>query len=425
MSNDVTLTRPAGAQLPAAFQNTKAAAVFQNANLETGSEGIEGSYPIIKFAGKVWSLQYRGENRKFMRPDGDGARGSIDAIFIRMATNKAKTFYPPGFKEGSKEKPICWSDDGARPDPAVPPSQKQAPACAACPKNVFGSRVTDDGKNAKACGDHKRTAVVLDPAMVQALLGMPLSEPCLLRVPAASLNDFSTFCDTMKAQGFPIQSFITKISFDPTKNYPKFKFEAVKPLSPEEGEIVMAYRDDVVAHRIVSDSAMVADGTEETMTGADQAGTTAGTTTQGPNLGAYTQPDTGGAQPNPQTQTSISPGTNGQTSHVPANVVPLNVAPRQEALNPNPPRDVTGPTGVQTERLSPAAQALEMARKAADKANADMAALVAQAEKEAQAAADTKPPLEMKTQDVVEREPGAGATALDDDINAKINALLG
>lgn len=421
MSNDVTLTGPAGANLPAAFKNAKVATVFQNADLETGSEGIEGSYPIIKFAGKVWSLQYRGENRKFMRPDGDGARGSIDAIFIRMATNKAKTFYPPGFKDGSKEKPVCWSDDGARPDPAVPPSQKQAPACAACPKNVFGSRVTDDGKPAKACGDHKRTAIVLDPAMVMALLGIPLSEPCLLRVPAASLNDFSTFADTMKAQGFPLQSFVTKISFDATKNYPKFKFEAVRPLTDEEGVIVMAYRDDVVAHRIVSDSAMVADGAEDVPAVPAEGNTVA--SQPGPNLGM----NAGGQsqdQPNPQTQTSISPGNTSQmTNVVTGQVIPLNVAPRQEALNPNPPRDVTGPTGVQTERLSPAQQALAMAQKAL----ADEQAAAAKAAPTAE-----QPPLEMQTQDVVERpkeeaEPGAGPATndFDKDINDRISKLLG
>lgn len=381
MSTDISTLKPAGVQLPAAFQGKTAAAVFKTEVMEKGSEGIEGSYGIIKFAGKVWSLQYRGENRKFMRPDGDGPRGSIDVLFIRSAVNKAKTFYPPGFKDGSKEKPICWSNDGVKPDPAVPPSQKGAPACAACKNNVFGSRVTDDGKPSKACGDHKRNAVVIDPKLVEVLLGMPLSEPVLLRIPAASLNDFASFSDTMNAQGFPLQSFICKISFDPTKNFPKFNFEAVRPLDAAEAEIVMAFRHDPMSTRIISESAVVNDGADtavEEAQGSATNGTLQGTV-QGPNLGTG-QAGAGKAYVQPQ-------GTS-------AEVVSLNIAPRAEALNPNPPQDVKGPTGVpQNGRPTPAEQAAAMA------------------------AAQAQP------QDVA--EPGTGTTALDASINDQIAKLLG
>lgn len=367
MSTDLTSLKPAGAQLPAAFQGKKAAQVFQGKDLEKGSEGIEGSYPIIKFGGKVWSLQYRGENRKFMRPDGDGPRGSLDVIFVRTATNKAKTFYPPGFKEGSKEKPICWSNDGAKPDPAVPPSQRPAPACAACPKNVFGSRVTDDGKQAKACGDHKRTAIIVDPALVVAVLGMPLSEPALLRIPAASLNDFSTFCDTMAAQSFPIQTFVCKISFDTTKTFPKFVFEAIRPLSDEEGLIVLAFRDDPLSVRIISEGVAVNDGADDGAV----AGMEASAPVTGPNLGAGQAPSQGSLHQS--NGVSVNQTVQGSQSGVvvPLNVaqgaqsgsvVPLNVAPRPEALNPNPPKDVAGPTIVQTDRPTPEQQAQQMAQ---------------------------------------------------------------
>lgn len=378
---DMTISRPpGGAQLPAAFQGKTVAKAFLNqTDLETGSEGIEGGYPILKFAGKVWSLQWRGENRKFLRPDGDGPRGSIDMIFARMATNKAKTFYPPGFKDGSREKPICWSNDGARPDPAVPPSQKQSAACAGCPKNVFGSRVTDDGKQAKACGDHKRTAIIIDPKLVSDLLGVAFSEPVLLRIPAASLTDFGIFSDTMKAQGFPIQSILVKVSFDPTKNYPKFKFDAVRPLDDAEGDIVKLYRNDPTATRIIADSGVpVDDGAVDAMAGDDQSQgqQSQSVVNQGPNLGM--------TQPNPQTQTSISPGA--QTGQV----VPLNVVPRVEALNPNPPQDLKGPTGVQADRLTPEQQAQAMAAQAAQGA-----------------------------------APEPGTTAFDADIEARINQLLG
>lgn len=374
MSTDLTSLTPAGgAPLPAAFQGKTVAKAFQDkTDLEKGSEGIEGGYPILKYAGKVWSLQYRGENRKFLRPDGDGPRGSIDMVFTRISAAKAKTFYPPGFKDGSREKPICWSNDGARPDPAVPPSQKQAPACAACPKNAFGSRITDDGKQAKACGDHKRTAVIIDPNLVSALLGMTLSEPVLLRIPAASLVDYGTFCDTMDAQGYPVQSIVTKVSFDPAKNYPKFKFEAVRPLNDAEGDVARAIRTSPAAERIIADTGNVADGADDAMAGADQA-VGATVVQNGPNLG------TGAGQGQP---------AESQTQHN-ATVVQMPVAPRAEALNPNPPQTLTGPTAVQAERLTPEQQAQQMAAQTHDT------------------------PVD------------PAAAGFDDDINARISKLLG
>lgn len=395
MSTDITTMRPAATQLPAAFQGVKAAQVFVNADLETGSEGIEGAYSVMKYGGKVWSLSHRGQLYKFMRPDGDGPRGSIDAIFIRAGLNKAKTFYPPGFKEGSREKPICWSNDGAKPDMAVPPSQRQAPACAACPNNVFGSRMTDDGKQAKACGDHKRTAIVLDPQLVQSVLNMPLNEPIMLRIPAASLNDFSIFADSMKAQGFPIQSFVCKISFDPSKNFPKFKFEAIRPLTEQEGAIVMAFRDDPLSIRIIADSSAPADGADEPQLPANG---NPNVVVTGPNLGAgqnsgaqvqYPQGVVVTSTPNTAQQGTVQGAQNGTAQgQQTAQVLPLNVAHRQEALNPNPPQALSGPTGVQTvpERPTPEQQAAQM-----------------------------------------QPEPGAGApvTDFDADINSRIAKLLG
>lgn len=252
MSN-VTVFNRGGATLPTAFQNQRAADVFQGQEFEKGSEGIQGGYGLIKYAGKVWSLQYKGRNYPFLRKDDGTPRGAIDLIIVRAATTLAKTFYPGGFVPGTKDRPTCWSNDGVRPDPSVP--QKQANTCASCAKNVFGSRTTDDGKPAKACGDHKRLAVILDPQLAMDTLGQFVNDPLLLRVPAASLNDLVVFSDTMDGQGFPLPSFVTRLSFDHTKNFPKFKFEAIRPLASNEGTIVLQVRNDPATNRIISEQA--------------------------------------------------------------------------------------------------------------------------------------------------------------------------
>lgn len=300
MSNELTTLRPGGTALPAAFANARPAAAFQNQNIESGAEGIEGGYPILKYAGKVFSLQQQGVARPFIRKDDGTARGSVDVIVVRSATHKAKTYYE-NFKEGSKDKPICFSNDGVRPDPSVqtPPSRN----CAACPKNVFGSKITDEGKQAKACGDHKRTAVVVDPALALETFGAPIDEPALLRIPAASLTDFALYAQQMEHQNFPLPSIVTRVTFDITKNYPKLKFEAIRPLTDDEGVVAMALRDGPTAIRIVSDS--VAEGDEPEPTGVTGNGN--------------------GGDPAKQLTTQVAPGVNGNgqqgqpvlTGHVP------------------------------------------------------------------------------------------------------------
>lgn len=254
MSNDITSLRPnAGAsQLPAAFQGAASAPIFHGQQFESAADGMEGSYGVIKYAGKVFSLQYRGQNYKFLRPDDGTPRGSIDVIFVQLPRHKAKTYYE-NYTEGSKERPLCWSNDSITPDAAVP--FKQSPACATCPKNVFGSRTTENGTPAKQCSDHKRTAVVLDPQLALEVLGAPLSEAVLLRIPAASLNDFGTFGTFMDKQNHPIQSIVTRIKFDPTKPFPKLQFEGVRPLSNAEGEIAIAIRNETTTQRIVAEVA--------------------------------------------------------------------------------------------------------------------------------------------------------------------------
>lgn len=332
--SSLTTLKPAGAanSLPASFQGQKAAAIFQDQEFEHGSEGVEGGYGIIKYAGKVWSLQIKGENKPFLRQDDGTPRGAIDVVFTRTATNKAKTYYK-SFVEGSKEKPICSSNDGIKPDANV--IDKQSVACAICPHNVFGSRVTDDGKQAKACSDHKRAAVVLDPQLALEALGYPLSEPVLMRIPAASLQDFSNFGDTMHQQGFPLPSFVTRISFDITKTYPKLKFEAIRRLSDEEGVVAMQLRNGNNALRIIADSAPGEAALEE-VTAAAAAGMSAPREEAQPTQVAA-----------PQQETTT-------------NVVPMNIAPRAEAIQQViPPQQVTQPTAVP--RPTPQAQAQAMA----------------------------------------------------------------
>src|SRR6478736_243413 len=125
--------------------------------------GITGGFAVISYKGKTWKTKYRGDERLITRNDvvGDGSKdpaASIEVVIIKASPHISKIYYEKGFTEGDMAPPDCWSVNGLAPDPAA--SKKQSPSCASCPKNVFGSKISDNGSKGKACADSKRLAVV-------------------------------------------------------------------------------------------------------------------------------------------------------------------------------------------------------------------------------------------------------------------------
>lgn len=237
----------------------KPAPMFQQAlgaaPQESLAEGIGASYPVIHYTGKVWSLNYRGERKPFVRPDDGTPSSYLDVIILRQAHSKSKSYYPkwdPNSAGG--ERPICSSLDSIVPDDDV--TEKQANACAICPRNVW--KTNAEGVKTRECTDYKRLAVLVMPAQTKAMFGTPLMEPAFLRIPPASLNDLATFGEKMNAMGWHYSSYITRISFDPTKPHPKMVFEAVKGLTDAEAPIVLPLRDDPNALRITGEDKVAA-----------------------------------------------------------------------------------------------------------------------------------------------------------------------
>jgi len=217
--------------------------------------GIQGGYGVMGYKGKVWTAKYKGEEQPLMRPDGDGPRNSIDAVILKAPAVVSKIFYEGVFVEGSTATPDCWSTNGVTPSPAA--AKKQNDVCITCPKNAWGSKISQDGKptKGKACSDAKRLAIVPanptkeDPDMLRNEMW---GGPMLLRVPAASLQDLAKHGERMKAQGYPYQSFITKIAFDPKEAYPKFTFEPVRPLTDAEADVVIELVKGAQVERVIA-----------------------------------------------------------------------------------------------------------------------------------------------------------------------------
>ena len=214
------------------------------------SAGVQASFGVIGYKGKVWSIKYRGEEVQLLRQDGDGARNSIEVVLLASAKNLSKIFYASGYTEGANAAPDCFSTDGIVPSASA--VSKQSPTCASCPQNVWGSKISEvSGKPTKRCADSKRIALVPLQDISNEIYGGPL----LLRVPAASLQELAQYGQKMQQLGYPHYAIGTRISFDTEVSYPRFQFSAIRPLTDDEAHQVVVLRNSPAVARILAEAA--------------------------------------------------------------------------------------------------------------------------------------------------------------------------
>ena len=214
----------------------------------TLSANIPASFAVIGFKGKVWSVRYRGETTHIMAENNRDPAGSLELVVFKSAVPVSKTFYEKAYVEGSNDPPDCMSMNGLVPEANVP--KKQAPECSTCPNNQWGSRLTPDGKKAKACADGKRLAVGLMP-LTQTLTAFG---PALLRVPPTSLQDLSAYGDLLAQHGYPEHALVTRVSFDMKEAYPRFQFQAVRALTDGEADAAIDLRASPEVARILAEA---------------------------------------------------------------------------------------------------------------------------------------------------------------------------
>lgn len=205
------------------------------------SQGVGLTFPVVSFRGKVWRVLSGGEERIIENADGDPA-ASIKVVIAKSSPSVSKIFYEKKYAEGDDAPPDCFSTDGVAPDPSAP--KKQCATCAACPQNQFGSRITEDGKKAKACSDNRRMAVVFFPKVDSAL------GPCLLRVPPTSLAGLVKLKQALDKAGVPYQAVAVKIGFDQTVSYPKLTFVPTDILDVDQAKVIRDWMDDAVMESI-------------------------------------------------------------------------------------------------------------------------------------------------------------------------------
>jgi hypothetical protein len=150
----------------------------------------------------------------------DSAELPIEAVVIKAFDNM-RTYY------SGDEKIICASTDGITPSKKMLSKSNSAPQakqCAACPQNSWGSRITPNGKRAKACTEYATLQIIA------------LNEPhhALLRVPSTSLRSFRDYEKSLSSRGYSLQGVVTYINLQPKDNFDLFTFKVVRFLQDDE-----------------------------------------------------------------------------------------------------------------------------------------------------------------------------------------------
>ena len=199
--------------------------------------------PTLNYAGKKWTVILPdGSKNTLTRKNDDGDVEPVQILRVVIADYhkaRGRTYYAGSYDPDKAGAPDCWSDDGKAPDASV-----QAPQhtnCANCPMSAKGSRITDSGKQVKACSEHRNIAVI--PAIGNMALG-----PLRLKLAITSLFDkqspdleaqgwraFENYLDFLRGNGVKhTGAILTKIKFDPNTDYPKVIFSAERWLTEDE-----------------------------------------------------------------------------------------------------------------------------------------------------------------------------------------------
>jgi len=178
---------------------------------------VSVGFPVLSIKGKAFAIKRDGARHVIANPkDPESAATSLEVVVLRVNKHKSKVFYAKGWKEGDDGKPDCFSNDGLKPDASV--EKPQAKSCATCPKNAWGSKVTESGTKVKACSDSIRAAVAAPN---------DVNDPMLLRIPAASMKALSELAAACNRRGVAYNMAVTRISFDANASTPKLIFKAI------------------------------------------------------------------------------------------------------------------------------------------------------------------------------------------------------
>ncbi len=202
---------------------------------------VSGGFKILSIKSKVFTIvDGDAKNLVTKMDDPDSPAANLEVVIVGVNPYRSKIYYSSGYSEGDSSKPDCYSNDGT--GPAADAEKPQAKKCATCAMNVWGSKISENGKKIKACSDSMRIAVA--PAG-------QLNDPMLLRIPATSLAALGSYGNDLANRGVEPHDVVTKIGFDYTVSHPALTFKPIGFLSPEGMEMVAETRASDTVQKII------------------------------------------------------------------------------------------------------------------------------------------------------------------------------
>ena len=220
--------------------------------------GITSGFARIGIKGKVFTLYHQKQAYRFIREDDNTVLPYIDAVILDANPNKSKLYYPGTYNEDTTTGPTCAAINGDVPDPGVPVPQSKT--CGTCRHNEWIT--LPNGGRGKECQDHKRVAILLLPYMkTLPAMPAPLQEPVYFKVTPASLGAWKSYTDWLQHQGLNSAQVITRISFDPIKNW-LMKFEAKQPLTNDDAPAVVEALESPLIRAIIGTTTEIVEDSE-------------------------------------------------------------------------------------------------------------------------------------------------------------------
>lgn len=204
------------------------------------------SFPMLSCRQGRWRVRAGDEEQVLKTPDGKHNLSAVGAVVIGANQGTYKAFYEKPFDPNADkaEAPRCWSSNGEAPSQFV--TNPISKLCANCPKNAFGSKITEKGTKAKACSDSKRLLILPyhDETGVSDIVHM-------VNMPVMSLKNWALYIAALKKHSVPVSAVVTAFSLDEDVDYPLMKFRHIGWL--DEAQYVraqeLAQSEDVMAFR--------------------------------------------------------------------------------------------------------------------------------------------------------------------------------
>lgn len=212
---------PANIQVPAHI----AARMGQQSSLASSlAAGLAAgeSYPRISIKGSRFRI-VEGKTETVLD------QTKLNVVIVGANPRLSKTYYAKQWDPNDEPTgPDCFSLDGIGPDASVQDPENNL--CASCPKNAWGSKISGNGQQIKACSDQKRLAIVAAED--------PEGPVYLLQVTPAALKGLNQYQKELSVRGIPPEVVKTVLSFDTDASFPKLKFGFGGFLEAHEQEVV-------------------------------------------------------------------------------------------------------------------------------------------------------------------------------------------